>query len=78
MLAEGISKGDADAKNIVGMKFVIVDDVVPMRLRTNEEISPEGVLHANAEVQKEMVAVEGSTAASGGNVASVGLVVEEQ
>ena len=59
MFAEGISNGDSDAKNVVGMKFAIVEDVVPMSFGTHEEISPRRVLHAHAKVKKEMVAVEG-------------------
>jgi hypothetical protein len=78
MFPEGISNGNAHAENVIRVKLAVVENVVPMRLRTNEEVSPRGVLHANAKMQKEMVAVQASAAAASRNVAIVHLVVEQQ
>ena len=53
MFPEGISNGNAHAENVIRVKLAVVENVVPMRLRTNEEVSPRGVLHANAKMQKK-------------------------
>ena len=55
---EGIADGGADAKNVVGVKFVrVIYDAIVMSLGANKEVSPYSVLDAATHMQEEMSAV---------------------
>lgn len=47
----------SDAENIVGMELRVVDDVIPVRFGTREEIPPEVIFHAGAGMKQEMCTV---------------------
>ena len=48
---EGVADGSADAKHIRGVEDVgVIDDVIVMHFRADEEISPEAVTDVGAEV----------------------------
>lgn len=55
---EGIADGGADAKNVVGVKFVgVIYDAIVMSLGADKEVSPYLVLDAATNVHEEMSAV---------------------
>ena len=58
-----MSDGDSDAKDVVGVELHVVDYVIPVGLRTREEISPEIIFHASTGVYEEVRTVDVDLAA---------------
>ena len=58
-----MSDGDSDAKDVIGMELHVVDYVIPVGLRTREEISPEVIFHVGPGVQEEVCTVDVDLAA---------------
>jgi hypothetical protein len=73
---EGVSDGNAEAEDVVGVKLKVVFYKIIVRLRANEEASPGVVTEVPADVHEEMVAVDVGVASSG-IVAAVELGIED-
>ncbi len=58
-----MSEGDSDAKDVIGMELHVVDYVIPVGLRTREEISPEVIFHVGPGVHEEVCTVDVDLAA---------------
>lgn len=74
MLAERISDRSADAKHVAGVELIIIHNVIPMRFWAHEEIVPEGIADADAEVRRKVRAVEEFAAPADRDSASVELL----
>ncbi len=77
MGAEGVSDGDPEADDVVGVKLEVVVYKVIVRLGANEEASPRVVAQVPADVYQEMVAIDVGVA-TGGIIAAVEVAVEDQ
>ena len=58
-----MSEGDSDAKDVIGVELNVVDYVIPVGLRTREEISPEIIFHSGTGVREEVRTVDVDLAA---------------
>jgi len=76
LAAEAVSDRGSESQNVAGVELIdIANDIVIMRLGTDEEVSPEVVTHACPGVQQEMMAADEGGAES---VAVDELVIKRQ
>lgn len=69
---------DPNPKYIVGVKFEVVRDVVPVSFGADKEAPPDSVADAYSRMKKEMVAVESTVAAASRYCAAAELIVKNQ
>src|SRR5271157_366709 len=73
--AETVSNRGSQAQDVTGVELSVPDNIVIMRLRADEEMTPEVVAHAASGMQQEVVGADGDGT---GSAAVAESVVENQ